>query len=113
MGKAKAFLALAIIFGGGYLAWELLPPLFHKYEFQDELDDIARRNSYTGRTDDDVRSIVIQKASTLDIPLKENQITITRSSDGLGISVRYRIHVDMILHPVDLDFSADSMNRRI
>lgn len=113
MGKLKAFLALAIIFGGGYLCWELIPPYFHKYEFQDELDDIARLNSYTHKTDEDVRTLVIQKASSLDIPLRQDQIQITRTGDGLGISAQYTIHVDLFVHPVDLDFTAASMNKRI
>lgn len=113
MGKLKAFLALLIIFGGGYLCWALIPPYFHKYQLQDELDEIARRNSYTHKTDDEVRTLVIEKASSLDIPLKEDQIIVSRSSDGLGISVRYHIHVDIPVHPVDLDFTAASMNKRI
>ena len=113
MGKVKAIIALVIIFGGTYLGWKIIPPYYHKFEFQDELDDIARRNSYTQKTDDDVRTIVIQKATTLDIPLREDQISITRTGDGLGISVHYQIHVDMIVHPVDLDFTAMSMNKRI
>ena len=113
MGKLKAILALVLILGGAYVGWKMIPPYFHKYEFQDDLDEIARRNSYTQKTDDDVRALVIQQASTLDIPLKEDQITITRTGDGLGISVHYQIHVDMVVHPVDLDFTAMSMNKRI
>ena len=113
MGKVKAILALVLILGGIYVGWKMIPPYFHKYEFQDDLDEIARRNSYTQKTDDDVRALVIQQASTLDIPLKEDQITITRTGDGLGISVHYMIHVDMVVHPVDLDFTANSMNKRI
>ena len=113
MGKIKAVVALVLIFGSIYVGWNMIPPYFHKYEFQDELDDIARRNSYTGKTDDDLRALIIQKASSMDIPLKEDQITITRTSDGLGISVHYHIHVDMVVHPVDLDFTAASMNKRI
>lgn len=113
MGKLKGLIALLIIAGSLYFGWELIPPYFHRYELQDELDEIARRNSYTQKTDDDLRAIVIQKASTLDIPLKEDQIIITRTGDGLGITVHYRIHVDMVVHPVDLDFVANSMNKRI
>jgi hypothetical protein len=113
MGKIKGILALVILVGGIYLGWELIPPYFHRYELQDDLDDIARVNSYNQRTDDDVRAIVIKHAGDLDIPLKENQVTISRGSDGLGITVRYRIHVDMMVHPVDLDFTANSMNKRL
>jgi hypothetical protein len=113
MGKLKGLLALVLVAGSIYLGWELLPPYLHKYEFQDDLDEIARRNSYTQKTDEDLQTLIIQKASSLDIPLKPDQITITRTGDGLGISVHYQVHVDMVMHPVDLDFVANSINKRI
>lgn len=113
MGKIRALIGLMVIAGGFYLAWNLVPPYFNHYQFQDDLDDIARRNSYTVRNDDDVKQIVISKAKSEDIILKEDQIVVTRNGDGLGISVHYRVHVDMAIHPVDLDFTANSMNKRI
>jgi hypothetical protein len=113
MGKIKGILALLILVGGAYLAWELFPPYFHRYELQDDLDDIARVNSYNQKSDDDVRAIVIKHAIDLDIPLKENEVTISRTGSGLGISVHYHVHVDMVVHPVDLDFTANSLNKRL
>ena len=112
MGKIKGLIALLILGGGFYVGWKMIPPYFHKYEFQDDLDEIARRNSYTHKTDDEVRASVIQQASSRDIALKEEQINISRSTDGIGISVHYQIHVDMVVHPVDLDFTVNSMNKR-
>ena len=112
MGKLKGLIALLIIAGGFYVGWKMIPPYFHKYEFQDDLDEIARRNSYTHKTDDEVRASVIQQAGTRDIALREEQVNITRNVDGIGISVRYRVHVDMVMHPVDLDFAVNSMNKR-
>jgi hypothetical protein len=113
MGKLKGAILLLIVFSAIYVGWELIPPYYHNYQFQDELDDIARRNSYLQKSDDDVRQLVIKKASSMDIPLKEDQITITRVADGLGITVHYQVHVDMIFHPMDLDFTTNSMNKRI
>lgn len=113
MGKIKALIGLTVIVGGFYVAFNMIPPYFNHYQFQDDLDDIARRNSYTVRNDDDVKQIVISKAKSEDIILKEDQIVVTRNGDGLAISVRYRVHVDMAIHPVDLDFTANSMNKRI
>jgi hypothetical protein len=55
---------------------------------------------------------VIKKAEERGISLKGDEITVSRISSGIAISVHYRVHIDMILHPVDLDFTADSMNRR-
>ena len=113
MGKIKAFIGLLIVVGGFYVAWNMIPPYFNNYQFQDTLDDIARRNSYTTYSEDDIKKQVISKAEADDIKLKEDQIVVTRTSAGLGISAHYRIHVDMVVHPVDLDFTANSMNKRI
>lgn len=113
MGKLKALLAFVIIAGGIYLGWELIPPYFHNYEFQDDLDDVARVNSYTHKTDEEVKTMVIQKANNLGITLKEEMISVSRTMDGMGISVHYSIHVDLIMHPIDLDFTANSLNKRI
>lgn len=112
MGRLKMLLILVIVFGSIYVGWELIPPYWYNYQLQDELDDVARTNSYMRRSDDDVRATVIKKAGDLGIPLKEDQIIINRLADGLGISVHYHVHVDIILHPVDLDFTANSLNRR-
>jgi|SRR5579864_885960 len=113
MGKIKAVLALLIVGGGIYLGWELIPPYFHNYEFQDDLDDVARVNSYTHKTDEDVKALVIKKAGDLGITLNEEAISVSRTIDGMGISVHYTVHVDLILHPMDLDFAASSVNNRI
>jgi len=91
----------------------MIPPYFNNYQFQDALDDIARKNSYTTLTDDDIKKLVVAKAETESIRLKEDQVQIVRTRDGLGITVKYHVHVDMIVHPVDLDFVANSLNKRI
>jgi hypothetical protein len=113
MGKIKGLIGLALIIGCFYAAWNLIPPYFNNYQFQDGLDDIARKNSYTTASDDDIKKMVVTKADMEDIKLKEDQVIVTRTRDGLGISVKYRIHVDMVAHPMDLDFTANSINKRI
>lgn len=112
MGKLKTLLILLILFGGIYVGWNMVPPYFYNKQFQDDLDEIARLDSYSRRSDEDVRGTVIRKAAERGITLKEEQITIGRVAGGISISVHYRVHLDMILHPVDLDFQADSMNKR-
>ena len=113
MGKAKALIGILIVVGGFYVAWNMIPPYFNNYQFQDALDDIARKNSYTTLTDDEVKKLVVAKAETESIRLREEQVQITRTRDGLGITVKYHVHVDMVVHPVDLDFIANSLNKRI
>ncbi len=113
MGKLKGFIGIVIVVGAFYVAWNMVPPYFNNYQLQDALDDIARRQSYTSTSEDDIKKIVVSKAAAEDITLKEDQVAITRTGSGLGITVHYRIHVDMVMHPVDLDFTANSFNKRI
>jgi hypothetical protein len=113
MGKAKGFIGLLLVVTGFYVAWNMIPPYFHNYQLQDDLDDVARRHSYTAATEDDIRTVVITQAAADDVVLKEDEITVVRNPMGVGITVKYRVHIDMVLHPVDVDFVANSMNKRI
>ena len=113
MGKVKALIGILVVATGFYVAWNMVPPYFNNYQLQDGLDDIARKSSYIAATDDDIKKAVIAKAETADIKLREDQIVVSRVRDILGITVKYRVHVEMLVHPVDLDFTANSLNKRI
>ena len=104
---------MLVVVGGFYVAWNMIPPYFHNYQLQDDLDDIARRNTYVNTNDDDIKRMVQMKAQSEDIALKENDITVSRAGTGLSISVKYQVHVDMAVHPMDIDFTANSYNKRI
>ena len=113
MQKLKSLIGIVIIAGAFYYAWNMIPPYFRNYQFQDDLDDIVRVATYNIRSDDEVRQAVISKAKARDILLRDDQVTITRITSGIGIRVHYRVHVDMIVHPTDIDFTADSKNMNI
>ena len=113
MQKFKALIFVAIVVAMVYVGYSNVPPWWHYYQFRDNLDDISRKYSYTTRTDDELKQIVITSAQSEDITLKEDQIVVSRSNDGLGFVVKYRIHVDMGVIAKDWDFTAQSMNKRI
>ncbi len=114
MGKIKGLFGLLLVVGGFYVAWNMIPPYFHNYQLQDDLDDIARRSTYTALTEDAIKNAVINKAKEDDgIALKEEQIAVTREGPNLSITVKYHVHVEMVVHPVDLDFVTNSFNKRI
>jgi hypothetical protein len=114
MEKLKGLILILVIVGGVYYGWNMIPPYFHNSQFQDDLDDIVRRASYTAISEDDLKAAVIRKAAdSMDVKLKEDQITVSRGPTGLTITVKYHVHVDMIVHPVDLDFTASSHNKML
>ncbi len=111
--KARLVVFLLIVMIAIYVAWNMLPPRFHNSQLQDDLDDIVRRANYSPISEDDIKRMVIAKAQNEDIVLKEDQIAVARSGLGLTITVRYRVHVDMIVYQTDLDFTANSHNKMI
>ena len=113
MEKIKALVGVGVIVIGFYVAWNLIPPYFHNGQFQEELDDVARHASYMTISDDDLKQRVVEKAKAMDIFIKEDQVSVTHGGGGLGITVNYRVHVDMLVHPTDLVFTANSLNKRI
>jgi hypothetical protein len=111
--KTRGFIFLLFVGALFYLGWNLIPPYFTNSQFQESLEDIARKTLYVPRTDEQIKLLVLRQAQSMELPIKEDQVIITRTENGLGISVSYRIHVDLPVHPVDLDFTANSKNRRI
>jgi hypothetical protein len=111
--KIKGLIVLLVLAAAIYAAWNVVPPLWNNYQFQDALDDVARKYSYSQNTDDEIKEIVVTKAVSNNIVLKADQVTISHTVDGLGISVHYRINVDLILYKWTHDFVANSMNKRI
>ncbi len=45
--------------------------------------------------------------------LRDDEVTVTKAGAEVSLSVKYRVHVDIIVHPVDLDFALVSYNKRI
>jgi BON domain-containing protein len=64
-------------------------PVNPRLAFQDDLDEIARRNSYTRKDDDDIRALVLKAAAEEGVSVTEKQITVSRRYGELDIVVRF------------------------
>jgi len=111
MEKLKALIIILVIVAGVYYGWNVIPPYFNNSQFQDDLDDIVRKATYTNISEEDLKTAVIRKAAeSMNVKLKEDQIKVNRGGSGLTITVNYHVHVDMIGVPFDKDFTASSHN---
>lgn len=113
MEKLKGIIAILVVAAVIYVAWSLIPAYWYNYQFKDDLDELARRLSYSNKSVEDIKDMVIKKAAADNVILKEDDVTVNGTGAEVGLSVRYRVHVDMIVHPVDLDFALVSYNKRI
>ena len=117
MGTLKLVLGLAVVIAVIYGLCLLVPPYFSNYQFEDMMKTEALHDTYSTKTDDDVRKAVLKQAKDFEISLTEEQVKVQRTgTQGMGtfsIDVDYTVHVDMPGYPLDLHFHPSSKNRGV
>ena len=97
-----------------FLAMRLVPPYISNYQLQDDLTSIARFSSYaSNKTADDVREEVIAKGREHDVLLKAENVTVEKSGTAVNIDVKYSVHVELPVFPLDLRFNPSAGNKMI
>ncbi|MGH9491882.1 MAG: hypothetical protein ACRD2K_00130 [Terriglobales bacterium] len=113
MKTIKALLGVALVVGGTYYGYLLIPPYFNNYQLQDYIESEARLNTYTTKPEQDIKDGVLKQARNLEIPLQPENITVQRGAGELQISCTYTVHVDLPGYPLDLKFIPASKGRLI
>jgi hypothetical protein len=117
MGSLKLLLGIFVIVGGGYASIKLLPPYFENYQFQDVVKDEATRDTYSPKTESDIRDTIYKKAQELDIPVTAAGIKVQRQGSqyngAIIIDVPYVVHVDFPGYTVDLNFDVTTQNKSV
>ncbi len=99
------FLIVAVVF----LAWKVVPAYFANYQFQEEVDDVARSAAMNARkTPEEIRAAVLERAESRRIPLDADDVAVTRNGVDVSISAQYTVHVDVPVYPFDLKFNAST-----
>jgi hypothetical protein len=96
MNTIKAVFGIAVIVGGIYLGIQALPPYFYNYQFKDDLVEIARFASVNNKPEDDIRRDVMKKAVSYNLPVRPEQIQISRDGGDVGIAVNYNVVVNLV-----------------
>lgn len=111
MKTIKALMGLGLLAAAVYVGWTMIPPYFSHYKLDDIIEDQARMNTYTNKSEDQIRDVVFDKAKDLDIPLTREQIAVSRAGQSVSINVNYTVHLEFPIHPVDLQFHSETRNR--
>lgn len=113
MKTLRAIIGVAVVVGGAYYGYLLIPPYFNNYQMQDYIEAEARLNTYTNKSEQDIRDGVIKQARNLEIPLQPESIIVQRGAGELQISCSYTVHVDLPGYPLDLKFAPTSKSHLI
>jgi len=82
----------------------LAPIYFRNLELQNFVSEVAQRVENQTNSDDVLRTWVLDKAHELDLPVKEDNVQVIRSREGVRIEVRYFVRVTLPGYTVDLHF---------
>ena len=91
---------VALLTLGGFL----LPVYLHNLEFQRFVSAIADNPKSHDSNDSLIRSRLVDKADELKLPVRFENIQIARTAESVQITVRYVVHVNLIVYAVDLHF---------
>ena len=91
---------LALLTLGGFL----LPVYLHNLEFQRFVSALAEDPKTREADDSLIRSRLVDRADELKLPVHFENILIARTAEAVRITVRYVVHVNLIVYAVDLHF---------
>ena len=97
---AGVFVLAALVGFAGFIA----PIYLHNLQLQEFVTGMTQRIAKQAPPDDVLRSQVLDKAHSLDLPVNEDDVHVLHSPDGLRIEVRYFVKVDLPGYTVNLHF---------
>jgi hypothetical protein len=86
------------------MAVRLTPPFFHNRELQVYLDQSAASQEDDALPLEILRIRVLNKARQIGLPVRGDQVRVTRGDAGLSIDIRYVVPVDFYFWTIDLHF---------
>jgi Domain of unknown function (DUF4845) len=100
---------LFVVVAAVYTGWRVVPAYISNYRLEETIDDSARAAAVNSqRSEDEIRLAVYREAQNLHIPIKPEDIKVQRDAGEVVISADYTVHVDLPVHPIDLDFHPSS-----
>lgn len=110
MQRLRALLGILVVAAFFYLAWKILPPYFEEYQFQEEIQSIARNNMYSPLDENGIRGQVKLKITEIGVPVDPESVIVIKSGSDLTIGANYTVHVDAAVVPFDLTFHPATKN---
>ena len=97
MGRLKALIGILIVGGGVYLGAMVLPVYFASYQFKDEVVTASKFASIDpNKSEDSIRDEVYKKAQSHEIPLKPEEIKVTRNGRDVTIEAGYTVTIELV-----------------
>ncbi len=88
-GTTGCLFSLLLIGAFAYAAYQLVPIYWHNQGFKDDVDGLVRRVSVRQINEEKLITEILDFAGRHEIPLKKDNIRITKLSDRIRVEVQY------------------------
>jgi hypothetical protein len=96
-----AFLVLAAMVG---VLLALAPVYFEEYELGQYIRSIVASPAAALASDESIRAQVLARARQIDLPIRANDVQISRPGNKLQVQVNVKVQMDFSLYQVDVHF---------
>jgi hypothetical protein len=91
-GQFGCLVGLAVLLVAALIAYKMIPIKVKAAEMRDIVYDEARSGGQ--HNNNQITKAILNRAKQLELPVKESDITITRSNVDIKVEVRYTVPVD-------------------
>ncbi|HEX9737336.1 MAG TPA: hypothetical protein VGG06_35675 [Thermoanaerobaculia bacterium] len=104
-GKAGCIFWSLLFLIGGMLAWQMIPAKIADMQLKDHLEEMARHNP--SKDGPWFREQILRRAKDLEIPLKQEDVTVEKTQRRVRMKVKYTVSLDFIFTSFPWTFSHD------
>ncbi len=82
----------------------LIPPYVDNFRLQRYINALVDDPSVSSRSPGTVQAEIVNKAASLGLPLRTEDVQVSSSNGALRVDALYVVHVDLVGYTVDLHF---------
>ena len=109
----KSIFGLLLLLVGGFVMYKVLPVYWGDFKLGQMLNEQAVTYTYTTTANRRLRIPSRKRRVISDVQLSPEQIKVKRGPDDLAITAEYSVHMDMPIHPLDLNFKTATKNHNV
>jgi len=111
-GKLGGIIALALIFGAAYAAWNVAPAYMDHYDFVDKINEICRTPKYKAPTEDKIIEMLMKEVRNrrLDTWIGPSSFKVNTVDTSRRIALTYEREVQLLpgmKKKLKFDFTSD------
>jgi hypothetical protein len=113
MKEFRFILGLLVLLVGAFLLYKVVPAYWGDFKLGRLLEEQAQFYTYNAKSNQEIKTVLAQKANDMDVPISPEQLTVERSAAALSITAVYSVHVELPFYPLDLNFTTATHNKDV